>query len=132
MSVQDNCVSVSVTHLFFFASVCVRACVCVVHIISISILLTWSVSSQSDFEYAVSRCRQLAVRFIKVTERTAQHDSSIYLPPPHTHALCSCSLQCTHTCTQAGTCVRCDVTVFSDLSSYYDGHALTFYYLKLA
>lgn len=120
--------SVSVTHLFFLP-VCVR---CVVHIIiiSISILLTWSVSSQSDFECAVSRCRQLAARFIKVTERTAQHDSSIYLPTPHTHFMLLQSAMRTHT--RAGTCVMCDVTVFSDLSRYYDTHAVTFYYLILS
>lgn len=100
VSVQGN-LSVCVRDPFvLFARVCER---CVVHIIiiSISILLTWSVSSQSDFECAVSRCRQLAARFIKVTERTAQHDSSIYLPTPHTHFMLLQSAMRTHTHAQA-------------------------------
>ena len=100
------CACVPLTHLFFCVCVCVF---CVVHITSISILLTWSVSSQSDFECAVSRCRQLAARFIKVTERTAPHDSSIYLPTAHTHVM----LLQAAVCTQAGACVTCDITLFS-------------------
>lgn len=42
------CVYGCVTYLFIFVLVCVRVCTAI-HIISISILLTWSCSSQSEF-----------------------------------------------------------------------------------